>query len=216
MVSRSRVAALAFAALAACRTAPPRPAAPAAAAPPAQDFLVRRSAFTGCELEGFMALTAARNALVFHATKESLVGDAAPASWRSQMVEDLFARKDRLDNHASFAAEKFYACADREQLGLAKNPGAWVCLARVDIVFFLDTDRRKGRPREEAVARFEKTFAAVPKEVYPDELVEKLAPMVYRISSDEDEYDLRRFVFETCLFPDDWKRWWDAVGSKRG
>jgi hypothetical protein len=203
--------------LAACQTTGSASATPATEAPPpAPDFLVRRPAFTGCELEGFMSLTAARNAIVFADKKENLLGKA-PTPWRTAMVEELYARKadDKL-THAGFAAQKFYECADRERLGLARNAGAWVCFARLDVVFYLDADRRKGRTRDEAVARFQRSFAKVPKAVFPDGLVDKIAPMVFRITTDEGEYELRRFVLETCLFPDDWKAWWDAVGSKQG
>ncbi len=199
--------------LTACQTAQPRPQAPVAAA----DFLVRRPAFTQCELEGFMSLTAARNALVFGSRKESLIAGTSTSPFRTAMVEDLYVQKasGHLKNHPSFAAQKFYECSAREQLGLAPNPGgAAICLARLDIVFYLDVDRRKGRAQSEALARFKKSFPDVPKSVFPDDLVEKIAPMVFRITSEDGEYELRRFVFETCLFPDGWKQWWDAVGSK--
>jgi hypothetical protein len=226
-----RLALAALLSSSACQTAQPsRPTA--ASGPPAAstasstvaptagsvpDFLVRRSTFTGCELEGFVSLTAARNALVFGAKKESLLGARGNGPWQRAMIDDLFARMKvhGLRSHGSFAAEKFYQCADRQRLALTKNAaGAAACLARLDIVFYMDADRRKGRTQGETLAHFKRNFAHVPKDVFPEALVEQLAPMVFRISSDDGEYELRRFVFETCLFPDEWKQWWESAGRK--
>lgn len=183
------------------------------------DFLVRRSTFTGCELEAFISLTAARSALMFHATKDSLLAARSTGPWQRAMIADLFAQIEGggLKNHPYFAAEKFYQCAEREELAVRKNVGgAAVCLARLDIVFYLDSDRRKGRTREEALARFRRSFANVPESVFPAALVEQLAPMAFRISADDDEYELRRLVFETCLFPGEWKAWREGDGRKEG
>ena len=36
--------------------------------------------------------------------------------------------------------------------------------------------------------------------------------MIYRNTSSNGFFEIRRFMFESCLFPAEWKAWWDAVG----
>ena len=135
------------------------------------------------------------------------------------MLEELYARKEdgTLRDYPSFAEEKFYQCTDAEGLALDKKlGGGTICLARLDIVYFLDGYRMQGVPPVQALARFKRTFASSPKDAYPDALVEQLVPMVYRATTSEDNYELRRFVFETCLFPEEWKVWSQSTRRKNG
>lgn len=195
----------------------PAPAAdpPPTSQPSMRDYLVRRTSFTMCELEGFIALSAARNAFALGVSKEAMLAGTKPPERRA-MLEELYARKESgaLKNHASFAEERFYQCTDTRGLTLEKKRGAATCLARLDIIFYMDSYRAKGATQAQMLARFKRAFAKSPKDVYPDALVEKLAPMVYRATTDDDNYELRRFVFETCLFPDEWKAWWDGTHAE--
>jgi len=217
----SRLALLAVAAVAtACAhggSAPP-PQHGGGRAAPTQDHLVRRPDFTQCELEGFIALAAARGAFAFHVSKEQALAATKVASTQA-MIEDLYAAKESgaVRNHASFAERRFYACADARRLGIEKKPGgAAVCLAHLDIVFYLDAWREKGETQEEALAHFRRSFANSPRDIYPDALADALAPMVYRATTSDDDYELRRFVFESCLFPDEWKAWWESTRRDGG
>jgi hypothetical protein len=93
-------------------------------------------------------------------------------------------------------------------------PGATVCLARHDIVFYVTADRLRGTPQAEAVPRIKSYLGKSSKAVYPEPLMEQLVPMVYRVASPDDDYQLRQIVFETCLFPEEWQAWYQATEGK--
>jgi len=195
--------------VAACATTQPKPPE----TPPPTEYLVRKPAFSACELDAFISLGAARNAVLFHDTRESLLAVKGNSAFQIGMINELFDRmRDQgLRDYPMFAAEKFYQCAERKTLPVTKNMnGAAICFARQDIVFFLNARKTQGRSQAEATAMVKKMFLGAPAGTYPEALIEQTAPMVYRASSDEDFYEVRRLAFETCLFPEDWKAWWNS------
>jgi hypothetical protein len=178
----------------------------------AQDFLVSRPAFRTCEREAFIALMIARNGMHFNDTRESLLANQSSGEPQIAMINELFDEIGRTGSkdHAGFAARQFYQCAKRERLALTENfAGATVCLARHDIVFFITIDRNKGVPQTESLARIRSLLGN--SAVYPVALVEQLVPMTYRLTSADEDFMLRRLIFESCLFPDDWKAWYEAT-----
>lgn len=202
---------------AACVSNPSKPREPSpnpGAGRPA-GFLVRDPAFTGCELESFIALTIARNAIAFGQTESSLLAANGSDPAKAALIGELFGRmKDQnFRNYPRFGAEKFYQCAEREKVPVKKNMNAAsVCMARQDIPFYLQAGKEQRLSQAEAVASTRKILANQPKDIYPDALIEELAPMIYRNTSSNGFFEIRRFMFESCLFPAEWKAWWDAVG----
>ena len=51
--------------------------------------------------------------------------------------------------------------------------------------------------------------------IYNDAIIERLVPIVYQVTDDEDEHKLRRYVFETCYLPDDWRAWDKSIQSAK-
>jgi hypothetical protein len=180
----------------------------------AADLLVETAAFQQCEAEAFISLIIARNGMHLKDTRSSLLAIKSNGDFQIKTINQLF---DELDatgskDHGGFAARKFYECAQRETLGVEKNhSGAAVCLARHDIVFYATADRNKGIAQADAVARIKNSLSRTSKAIYPEALVEQLVPMTYRVASFDDDYLLRQMVFETCLFPEDWKAWYEAT-----
>jgi len=179
----------------------------------AQDLLIARQAFRTCEAEAFIALLIARNAMHLGDTRESLLANPSTGERQAAMINEVFDEMSRTGSkdHGGYAARKFYQCAKREGLGLTENPGAAVCLARHDIVFFITIDRNKGVPQAEALARIKRFLGNSSNAVYPPALIDQLVPMTYRVASMDEDFLLRRLVFETCLFPEEWKAWYEAT-----
>lgn len=186
-------------------------ACPAQAQTQKQTHLFDEPAYQQCEAEAFLSLVVARNAIHLGNSKESQLAVKSNSDFTVAVIEEMYAdmAQSGTRDHAGFAAKKFYQCIKREGLPLAENlGGASVCLARQDIVFFVNADRQRGRPQAEALTRIKGLLSKAPKAVYPEALIDQLVPMVYRVKSNDDEYDLRQFVFETCLMPDEWKAWY--------
>lgn len=178
-----------------------------------QDNLVRQPSFTNCELQAFISLSAGRNAISFGATQTALLAARGNGAFQVSMINELFARMSDggFRDYPMFAAEKFYQCTDREGIPVAKNlNGAAVCLARQDISFYLYARKLDGRTQAEATAIVKRMFANSSQDIYPEALIDQTALMVYRADNDNDFYEIRRFSFETCLFPDEWKAWWNS------
>lgn len=153
-----------------------------------------------------------------NATRESLLAIPSNGDLQIKTIDELFdeAESTGSRDHGGFAARKFYECAKREYLDVKEDmAGAATCLARHDIVFYVGLDRIKGAPEEQALARIRRFLGTSSKAVYPDALIEQLVPMVYRVRSPDDDYELRQLVFETCLFPEDWNAWYAAT-QRRG
>jgi hypothetical protein len=204
---------------AACASPLPKSAPPAAGtgAGRSTGFLVRDPAFTLCELESFVALTTARNAIVFGQAETTLLATNGNDPAKAAMIGELFGRmrEQGLRNYPQFGAEKFYQCTEREKLPVAKRMNAAsVCMARQDIPFYLYANKTRGLSQADAVVATRKVLANQPKDVYPDALIDELAPMIYRSTSSDGFFEIRRFMFESCLFPVEWKAWWEAVGVK--
>lgn len=122
-------------------------------------------------------------------------------------VEDEIKRSDSKD-HAAFAARKFFECTRRAGLPIKEDLyAATFCLARQDILFYLRIDREQGLPEGEAGERIRRRFSNSARSVYSEGIIERLVPIVYMVTDDEDEYRLDRYVFETCYLPDDWEAW---------
>jgi hypothetical protein len=188
--------------------------------PPARsaELLLDKPAFQQCEAEAFIALIIARNGMHLKDTRASLLAIKSNGDFQVRTINQLFDEIEATGSkdHGGFAARKFDECAKREGLEIKADPsGAAVCLARHDIVFFATAERGKGTPQPEAQARVRRLFAASSKSVYPDALIDQLVPMTYRVKNFDDDYQLRQMVFETCLFPEDWKAWYEAAQAPR-
>ncbi len=184
----------------------------------AQALLFDQPAFRHCEAEAFLALVVARNAMHLDNSKATQLAVKSNGAFTIAAIEEVYAdiARSGTRDHGGFAARKFYECVKREGLPLDEKPSAAaVCLARQDIVFFLNVDRQRGRTQADAGVRIKGLLSKSSKTVYPEALIDQLLPMVYRISSDDDEYDLRQFVFETCLMPEDWTAWFKASQEPR-
>lgn len=177
-------------------------------------FLVRKPEFTTCEVEAFVAVGIARNAIVLKETQASMLAVKTNGPLQVAMINEVFERMktQNLRDHGLFAAEKFYQCTQRQKLPVSRNlNGASVCLARQDILFYLNASRLKGQTEADAVFRVKGQFEKSSQAIYPDSLIDQLAPMAYRAISDNGAFELRRFAFETCLFPKDWTAWYNSM-----
>lgn len=200
----------------ACASTPP--SAPAPSAGTAARHLVRDPAFLLCEAEAFVAHDAARQTLLFEQGQEAMLANAKGDASLTRLINEIFRqiREEGLKEHAKFGSAQFFQCVDREQLPVARNPGgAAVCLARTDMVFFLNADRQRGKTAEEASQNLRNTLRGASAAVYPPDLVDQLTPMAYRIQNEDDHYELRQFVFETCLLPKEWKDWWNSQHDQK-
>ncbi|MES9991591.1 MAG: hypothetical protein ABW098_06520 [Candidatus Thiodiazotropha sp.] len=197
-----------------CTSNQPKPTASDDIAKPVpHEYLVRKPSFTNCELEALITHTAGRQAIVFKATQESLLATKNARAFQKDMINELFARinDNGFRDYPMFAAEKFYQCIEREGVSIKKNlGGAAVCLARQDIPFYLYAKKQSGSTLEETTAFVKKLYENSSKEIYPETLIEQTAKMVYRAKNTNDFYNIRRLSFETCLFPKEWKAWWES------
>jgi hypothetical protein len=184
-----------------------------AAPVPVVTFL-RAPAFEQCELEGFVATDLGRQALLFGETREKLLEQNGLGELQRQAIEALHAgiRDKTVSHYAAFAADRFYACAERLKLPVARNTkAASVCFARTDIQFFAQRHKEKGLSAEQARANFRTVFKDTPKEIFPDSLVDELTNWEYQVERPAEQYELRRFILESCLFPEEWKRWYNSL-----
>ncbi len=111
-------------------------------------------------------------------------------------------------DHVAFAAKKFFQCSKRAGLPIKEDwYAATFCLARQDILFYVAIDREQGRPESEADVRIRKRFSDSSKSIYSDAIIDRLVPLVYQVIDDEDEYKLRRYNFEMCYLPGEWRAW---------
>ena len=193
-----------LAAAAACHTLPAR----------AADLLMEKAAFQQCETEAFIALIVhPRNGMHLKDTRESLLAIKSNGDFQIRTINQLFDEMQATGSrdHGGFAARKFYECAGRERLGLKEDvPGATVCLARHDIVFYATGERSRAAAGRSAVAGRE-ILGKSSRAVYPAALIDQIVPMVYRVASPDDDHELRQLVFETCLFPEEWQAWYEAT-----
>jgi len=183
----------------------------------AEGLLLDRSGYKLCELEAFTALIIARNGMHLGNTRESLLSLKSNGEFAIATINELYDEiaKTGSKDHGGFAARKFYACAKREVLAVGENvDGARVCLRRHDIVFYVYSDRLKGRSEAEALGRIKRFLAAQP-QVYPPALIDQIVPMVYRATTDDLEFELRQLIFQSCLFPADWKAWYATVQPQK-
>lgn len=179
----------------------------------AQSHVFDNPDFQQCEAEAFLALVVARNAMHLDNTKETQLAVPSNGEFAVATIEEVYAEVARSGtrDHGGFAAKKFYQCVQRSGLPLRERIAeAGVCLARQDIVFFVNVDRQRGRSQAEAGLRAKNLLSKRSNGVYPEALIDQLVPMVYRVASGDDEYELRQFVFQTCLLPEEWQAWYAA------
>lgn len=174
------------------------------AAIPASDSteLFQQSSFQDCELESFISLGAARNALLFHETEAQLLAGPNVGPFQVTMYHELFARirNQRLHDYNRFAAEHFLACSGRESVPLHQDvEQVAACLARLDILLTLRGGMLSGQSESEANATVKNRLT--PRSLYPETLIDKLTPMAYNAPDEDAFLKLRRSVFESCLLP---------------
>ena len=169
--------------------------------------ILEAPAFQECELKAFVALTAARNVMHLNATKESLLTGENIGDYQRKMADDLFKyiEQSGSKDHGEFASNQLYDCAKSKELSLPTVEGlARTCLKRHDIIFFLGVQRQCVLSAQEAVIEVKSGLTSRSSATYPAELIELLGPAVYGFP--DDEFKLRKLVFESCFLPDDWRR----------
>ncbi|QHE90406.1 hypothetical protein PI93_000190 [Pandoraea fibrosis] len=186
--------------------------------PKPEDNLIRKPGFLTCESEAFVALGYGRQVIVFKSTQASLLAGPDVGALQIALIDELFKRmqSEGFSDYPRFAAEKFYACTEREKVPVEENlTNASICLFRQDVLFYLNERKKQGRSLNEATLMVSKMYRENTEEVLPQRLIDMAASMVYKAKTDEDMYALRRFHFESCLFPDQWKAWWNAQQTPR-
>lgn len=153
-------------------SAPPmRPAAPASAA---------QAAFKMCDARGFVAMNMARTYFAHDRNRHHVIDMVKRNDWALQQAEVLFKRVEegKVRHPAEFAADVLAQCAAGQGMviGASRNH-VRLCFARVDVATQVHADRTRGLPREQAVSRAAEQF--VPREVYPDYLLNSVADAVY-------------------------------------
>ncbi len=178
------------------------------------EFLVRSAPFEGCELEGFIALSLGRQAIFFKESKEELLKTNAVGEFQVNAINELYSEMSngKLAHYAPFAARKFYQCTDENNLKVEKNiENASVCFARLDLQFFAYVSRINRDAKQLAINKLKRNFAAKSSETYPPKLIDKIVEMEYSRDGEDFDIEARRFIFETCLFPKDWKLWYEST-----
>lgn len=180
------------------------------------ELLLERKDFRECEAEAMTALSIARNKMHLQNSEQSMLDVKSNAEFRIATVKEVNEeiKRSGSKDHSGFAAKKFLECTNRAGLPIKENLyAAAFCLARQDILFYLSIDRKKGIPEGEAGERIRQRFSKNSQSIYSKSFIERLVPIVYQVTDDEDEYKLRRYVFETCYLPDDWKAWDKSIHS---
>lgn len=183
-----------------------------------EELLLERKDFRECEAQAMTALSIARNTMHLMNSKQSLLDVKSNAEFQIATIKEVNEeiRRSGSNDHPDFAARKFFECTKRAGLPIKEDLyAAKFCLARQDILFYLSIDREQGLPEAEAGERIRKRFSSSSKSVYSEAIIERLVPIVYQVTDDEDEYKLHRYVFETCYLPDDWKVWDKSIQSKK-
>lgn len=173
---------------------------------PSQDDVAQRRAFLVCDTEGGLALAIARNYFLSGRKEEQVlpyVGDRQPGLG---LAQKLFreAAAGKVSHHSDFATEVLFECASREGMTLDK-PSALVrtCFARVDIPFFLQTLRRRGLAKDEAIERLETMLKD--RDIYPESLIRVTAQTVYSDDTGSDPDKLMGTVFWGCVYNSEWR-----------
>lgn len=182
------------------------------------ELLLERQDFRACETQAMTALVIARKAMHLNNSKQSLLDLESNREFEIASINEVFDEIARTGskNHGGFAAKKFFECTKRAGLPVKENlDDATFCLARQDIVFYLNIDRERGHSEGEAGERLRKLLSKSSKSAYSDAMIDILVPIVYRVTDNDDEYKLRRYVFETCYLPDDWKAWDKSIQSAK-
>ncbi len=175
-----------------------------------EELLLERPDYRECEAETMTALSIARNAMHLKDSKRSMLNIKSIAEFQRATTSEVDEEIERTGSkdHVGFAAKKFFECAKRAKLPIKEDlNAATFCLARQDILFYLAIDRKQGLPQGEADARIRKRFSNSSKSIYSDAIIDRFVPLVYQVVDDEDEYKLRRYMFEVCYLPDDWRVW---------
>jgi len=176
----------------------------------AEGLLLERKDFRECEAQALTALSIARNTMHPTNSKQALLDVRSNVEFQTATIKEVDEELSRSGSkdHPDFAAKKFFECSKRAGLPIKEHLyAAKFCLARQDILFYLSIDREQGLPEVEAGERIRKRFSGSSRAVYSEAIIERLLPIVYQVTDDEDEYKLHRYVFETCYLPEDWEVW---------
>ncbi|MGX9730003.1 hypothetical protein ACWYXO_05115 [Janthinobacterium aestuarii] len=183
-----------------------------------EELLLERQDFRECEAQTMTALSIARNAMHLKDSKQSMLDVKSTAEFQratTSEVDEEIARTGSND-HVRFAAKKLFQCSKLAGLPIKEDwQAATFCLARQDILFYLAIDREQGRPEGEADVRIRKRFSNSSKSIYSDPIIDRFVPLVYQVTDNEDEYKLRRYMFETCYLPDEWRAWDKSIQSAK-
>lgn len=162
--------------------------------------LFQQAPFQDCELRSFIALGAARQAILFHETESQLLMDPNIGPFQTTMYHELFARirGQGLRDYNWFAAEHFLACSRRESVALHQDvEQVAACFAWIDILLNLRAGMWSGQSESEANAVVKNRLSS--RTLYPEALIDKLTPMTYSAPGEDAFFKLRQSVFESCL-----------------
>lgn len=183
-----------------------------------EGLLLTRKDFRECEAQALTALSIARSTMHQTNSKQSVLDVKSNVEFQIatfKEVNEEISRSGSKD-HPDFAARKFFECSKRTGLPIKEDLyAAKFCLARQDILFYLSIDREQGLPEVEAGERIRTRFSDSSKSVYSEAIIQRLLPIVYQVTDDEDEYKLHRYVFETCYLPEDWEVWDKSMQSAK-
>ena len=183
-----------------------------------EGLLLERKDFRECEAQALTALSIARNTMHSTNSKQSMLDVKSNVEFQIATIKEANEeiRRSGSKDHPDFAARKFLECSKRASLPIKDDLyTAKFCLARQDILFYLSIDREQGLPEVEAGERIRKRFSGSSKSIYSEAIIERLLPIVYQVTDDEDEYKLHRYVFETCYLPEDWEVWDKSMQSTK-
>lgn len=164
-----------------------------------------QTAFRLCDAEGFMALNIGRAYFLAGRRKESVLPYVAGDSFGEGLVSELSRRADagELKHYADFATDKLYECANREHLQIEEpREKARICFARVDIPFFLHTDRQAGVTKEDSIQKLSR--ALNDPGVFPTQLISAVAEQVFTLQEPPPIRKLMGTVFWSCLYNEQW------------
>ena len=156
--------------------------------------------FRDCELHAFIAWDAARQVLLFHVTEAQLLAGPHVGDFQIALYHEIFAHLEQgaLHDYNHFAASRLLACTQRASIPTRDSEDVVAsCFARLDIVMLLRADMLRGSSEAESKANVAQRLTS--RQLYPVSLIDALTPKVYNAPSEDDFFDLRRSVFESCL-----------------
>ena len=177
--------------------------APISEAQPVEQSAVSASsayAVRYCESVAFQALNLARVYLTDGRNKELFFETFGRDPATEAMASQLFQEADFgfISHHADFATNQLFSCATSEGVEVGQpREKARICLARVDIPFYLSVVRGEGKPVNEAILNVSNTLQD--RVVYPSDLIRTVATFIYASKGIERDREIMSATLWTCM-----------------